>query len=78
MIKPKYVGPKLVMSVRPNGIEYLKVVKTTKKSYVGYVCKLSSDGKILSLPRKRRVAKNTQCVIVDSRFVVNQLQESYK
>ena len=63
-------------SIRPKRIEYLKLDKITDKSYVGYICKLSSDGKIISLPRQRRVAKHTQCVIVDRGFVVNQLQES--
>ena len=63
-------------SVRPKGIEYLRVDRITDKSYVGYICKLSRDGKLISLPRQRRVAKHNSCVIVKRSFVVNQLQES--
>tara|TARA_R100000005_G_C4928055_1_gene158292 strand:+ start:315 stop:524 length:210 start_codon:yes stop_codon:yes gene_type:complete len=61
------------VSIRPNGIEYLKVHRITDKSFVGYVVKKAVDGKILSLPRQRRVARSNSCVIVDRKFIVNQL-----
>ena len=63
------------VSIRPNGIEYLRVDSITNKSFVGYFVKKAVDGKILSLPRQRRVARANSCVIVDRKFVVNQLGE---
>lgn len=61
--------------VASNGVEHIRVQRITGKSIVGHVVSLAADNSLRILPQKRRVPQLHKCVMVDRKFVVNQLKK---